>query len=382
MTSKNLLSFALFFLMPTAFAQTYLAPITDSQWHFSGDRVSCQLDHTIPEYGTATFEQRSGERVDFILEAKGYVPPLSNAVLTSVAPVWMHNKMPVKLGAAKGSVKKTVIKGDMAERMLQELSSGRFTQFNYKGSSGRQKVEVAVSSVNFLQAKDEFESCRQDLLQFSRNDVNQKMSLFEAGTSHINHKNRRFLNKASAYVKAAGEGQRIEIISGTGDFSVKKGRAMLGFRENKIKDFLVESGVAEDKIVILSDPEELDTPSKSVRLKVAGSEPFQQIFFREGSIKLNDRDHKKMDFMLSYLKSQHPSAKLLLKGHTDSDGPRQANLIVSKKRVNEIKKYLVSKGMDKSRIITKAYGESRPATTNRYPGGRQLNRRVEISIKG
>ncbi|MEY8200606.1 MAG: hypothetical protein RPS47_15325, partial [Colwellia sp.] len=67
MTSKNILSFALFFLMPTAFAQTYLAPMIDSQWQFSGNRVGCFLSHDIPQYGVGVFEQRSGEPLSFVL---------------------------------------------------------------------------------------------------------------------------------------------------------------------------------------------------------------------------------------------------------------------------------------------------------------------------
>jgi outer membrane protein OmpA-like peptidoglycan-associated protein len=148
-----------------------------------------------------------------------------------------------------------------------------------------------------------------------------------------------------------------------------------------VREFLIESGLPEDKVIVLDDPEALDTPERSVRIRIAGAEPFQQIYFNAGSISLNERDQAKLDFMLDYIERQQPKAKLLLKGHTDSSGSRQGNLIVSKRRLNVIKKYLVSKGIDASRVITKAYGESRPATTNRYPGGRQLNRRVEISIK-
>lgn len=368
-------------LSHSAWAQTYKAPVTNSQWNFSGNRVACQLDHTIPQYGVAVFEQRSGERVDFVLKAEAYVPPIHTAILSSVPPVWMHNSPVLKLGVAKGGVKELQVQNDLAERMLQELSSGRFPQFSYRAKPAKNRIKVIISSVNFLNALGNFEACRKELLPFSRNDVHQELSLFSRGTSVITHKNRKLLTKASQYVKEAGSDQRIDIISGTDDFSVKAGRAMHEIRQKKIRDFLIKSGLPEDKVIALDDPEELDTPARSVRLKIAGPEPFQQIYFKEGSMFLNERDHAKLDFMLNYIQRQQPKAKLLLKGHTDSSGSRQGNLIVSKKRMSVIKKYLVSKGIKASRIITKAYGESRPATTNRYPGGRQLNRRVEISIK-
>lgn len=85
---------------------------------------------------------------------------------------------------------------------------------------------------------------------------------------------------------------------------------------------------------------------------------------------------------MDYLRLQKPEGTLVLKGYSDSEGPRQANMAVSKKRINVIKQYLLAKGVKSEQIITKAYGESRPTSSNRYPTGRQLNRRVDISISG
>ena len=117
-------------------------------------------------------------------------------------------------------------------------------------------------------------------------------------------------------------------------------------------------------------------------MKVAGPEPFKHIYFRSGSVSLNERDNKKLDYLLQYRRLQHPDGKIVLKGYSDSQGPRQINMAVSKKRVEVIKKYLLSKGVKSDQIVTKAYGESRPTSSNRYPAGRQLNRRVDISISG
>jgi hypothetical protein len=202
--------FAISTFSHVAVAQTYKAPITDSQWSFSGNKTACQIDHVIPQYGVASFQQRSGERVDFILKAEAYVPPIHTAMLSSVPPVWMHDTPALKLGKAKGDVKQLVVKADLAERMLQELSSGRFPQVSYQSKPSQTKVNVTISSVNFLGALGQFEACRKDLLPFSRDDVHQELSLFSRGTSMITHKNRKLLTKASQYVKEAGPDQRID----------------------------------------------------------------------------------------------------------------------------------------------------------------------------
>ncbi|MEH6502333.1 MAG: OmpA family protein [Cycloclasticus sp.] len=363
-------------------AQQYQASVTDSQWQFTGNRVVCRLSHTVPQFGKGVFEQKSGERVNFTLSAESYVPPIQTAMLATVPPVWMHDATPTKLASVKASAQQLVVNSDLSERMLQELSNGRFPQFSYQAKQGNMPVNVAISSVNFLAVLGQFESCRQSLLPFSRDDVHHQLSLFNNLSSEITHRNRRLLSKAITYVKEAGEEERIDLISGTDDFSVKDGRRMYDKRITKVREFLIENGMSEKQVVALADPEALDEREGSVRLKVAGAEPFRHIYFNSGSLSLNERDQAKLNYMLEYIRLQKPGAKLVLEGHSDSKGPRHANLLMSKKRVNVIKKFLLSKGIKADKIVSKAYGESKPATTNRYPGGRQLNRRVDISITG
>ncbi|SHI64682.1 OmpA family protein [Cycloclasticus pugetii] len=365
----------------STFAQQYQAPVTHSQWTFSGNKVGCYITHVIPQYGVGVFEQKSGERVNFILKAESYVPPIHTAMLSSVPPVWMHDAPSLKLAKVKTKTKELVVQSDVSERMLQELSNGRFPQFSYKANQGGQ-VNVAISSVNFLDVMAQFESCRQNLLPFSRDDVHQQLSLFNYLSTTITHKNRKLLSKAVTYVKEAGQSERIDLVSGTEDFSVKDGRRVYDGRVQALRQFLINEGMPEEQVIALDDPEALDTPAASVRMKVAGPEPFKHIYFRSGSVSLNERDNKKLDYLLQYRRLQHPDGKIVLKGYSDSQGPRQINMAVSKKRVEVIKKYLLSKGVKSDQIVTQAYGESRPTSSNRYPAGRQLNRRVDISISG
>lgn len=362
-------------------AQQYQASITNSQWQFTGNKVACFITHVIPQYGVGVFEQKSGERVNFILKAESYVPPIHTAMLSSVAPVWMHDTPSLKLATVKAATQKVVVNSDVSERMLQELSNGRFPQFSYKADQGG-KVDVVVSSVNFLDVMAQFEACRQELLPFSRNDVHQQLSLFNNLSTTITHKNRKLLSKAVTYVKEAGDAERIDLIRGTEGFSVKDGRRVYDKRIQALRTLLVEQGMPAEQIIALDDPEALDTSEGSVRMKVAGPEPFRHIYFRSGSVSLNTRDNTKLDYLLEYMRLQKPKGKLVLEGHSDSEGPRHANMAVTKKRVAVIRQYLVSKGVKPKQIITKAYGESRPTASNRYPTGRQLNRRVDISISG
>ena len=72
--------------------------------------------------------------------------------------------------------------------------------------------------------------------------------------------------------------------------------------------------------------------------------------------------------------------KLQISGHTDNVGDDNLNMVLSKKRAEALKAYLVSQGIDPSRLITQYYGETKPIATNETPEGRQKNRRVEMKI--
>lgn len=70
-----------------------------------------------------------------------------------------------------------------------------------------------------------------------------------------------------------------------------------------------------------------------------------------------------------------------LKGYADAIGPYKYNWVLSDQRANSVKDYLVSKGVNKSRIITTPFGSTEPIATNATEQGRQKNRRVEMSLK-
>lgn len=77
-----------------------------------------------------------------------------------------------------------------------------------------------------------------------------------------------------------------------------------------------------------------------------------------------------------------PNAQIIIEGHTDSDGKRQYNQILSEKRANAVKSYLIEKGISQNRLSTIGHGEIIPIATNNTSAGRKINRRIEFNIKG
>jgi OOP family OmpA-OmpF porin len=69
-------------------------------------------------------------------------------------------------------------------------------------------------------------------------------------------------------------------------------------------------------------------------------------------------------------------------GHTDSIGPAAYNQKLSLRRANAVKAYMVSKGVDSSRIYTDGKGKTQPIADNKTAEGRAKNRRTEIELVG
>lgn len=67
-------------------------------------------------------------------------------------------------------------------------------------------------------------------------------------------------------------------------------------------------------------------------------------------------------------------------GHTDSTGSDAYNQSLSERRAQSVSSYLTSQGVIPQRVITVGMGESRPVADNSTAGGRQANRRVEITM--
>ncbi|RMG19461.1 MAG: peptidoglycan-associated lipoprotein Pal [Deltaproteobacteria bacterium] len=73
---------------------------------------------------------------------------------------------------------------------------------------------------------------------------------------------------------------------------------------------------------------------------------------------------------------------VVLEGHCDERGTEEYNLQLGERRANAVKKYLVSLGVDPSRIKTVSYGEERPADPGHDEAAWARNRRVEFVLSG
>jgi outer membrane protein OmpA-like peptidoglycan-associated protein len=77
-----------------------------------------------------------------------------------------------------------------------------------------------------------------------------------------------------------------------------------------------------------------------------------------------------------------PEQKVLIEGHTDSDGSAEYNLQLSRLRADSVRSVLVAGGVSPDRVEARGYGETKPVATNATAAGKAQNRRVELVLEG
>lgn len=103
------------------------------------------------------------------------------------------------------------------------------------------------------------------------------------------------------------------------------------------------------------------------------------VFFEQSKAVIIDTSFPELDRIARVMK-ENPTMEIMLEGHTDNQGDWNANLLLSKDRVEEVQKYLATKGINMKRIQVQGFGSTRPVASNNSEEKRRLNRRVEVTI--
>ena len=93
----------------------------------------------------------------------------------------------------------------------------------------------------------------------------------------------------------------------------------------------------------------------------------------EAQLKLND--------VANALIKEDPISKIVVEGHTDSQGSAAYNQDLSQRRAQVVRDYLVTRGIASDRITAQGFGPSRSIAENTSTEGRANNRRVEIVVQ-
>lgn len=105
----------------------------------------------------------------------------------------------------------------------------------------------------------------------------------------------------------------------------------------------------------------------------------ENLIFDRGSAAISPSSYSGLDELANWINSR-PTMVIQLEGHTDFAGNAEANMNLSQARVDAVKEYLLKKGVNKNKVLTKAFGGSQPLSTDRTDEAKERNRRVEVSV--
>ena len=105
----------------------------------------------------------------------------------------------------------------------------------------------------------------------------------------------------------------------------------------------------------------------------------KNLFFATNKTRILSSSEESLEALFGYLQ-RNPEVRIRIIGHTDNVGKDEANQKLSDGRANAVRKDLIDRGIDETRLEAEGRGEKQPIDTNDTDEGRQNNRRVEIEI--
>lgn len=106
----------------------------------------------------------------------------------------------------------------------------------------------------------------------------------------------------------------------------------------------------------------------------------QTILFAPASAKLTNQSEQNVTDLAGNL-NKCPETLIYVSGHTDADGPADANMALSVSRAEAVILTLVNAGVDESRLYAVGYGETLPIATNDTRAGKTQNRRIVFELE-
>lgn len=136
----------------------------------------------------------------------------------------------------------------------------------------------------------------------------------------------------------------------------------LGFRFVRIRTFEVEDPAAKELLALK---------------RVFGVSA--DVLFKPNDFSLSSPGTQLLDLIMGFM-SKYPAIKLEISTYTDNAGTSYSNGVLSQKRADTMVNYLVTNGVNGSRLVPRGYGDSRPINRNSNEAERKLNRRVDFMI--
>ncbi|MCB9751315.1 MAG: OmpA family protein [Myxococcales bacterium] len=125
-----------------------------------------------------------------------------------------------------------------------------------------------------------------------------------------------------------------------------------------------------------------DAPARSLARLEEVLGPIPALRFEINKWTIHSSSFASLDNVVAVMQ-MFPETRFAIEGHSDSKGGRFTSRVrISRKRAEAVRQYVVSKGVEASRLETRDYGEDKPIAPNSTAEGRAQNRRIEITLLG
>ena len=152
--------------------------------------------------------------------------------------------------------------------------------------------------------------------------------------------------------------------------------ALLSVENGKME---IEKILKEIEDKRLAKEKQMAKENKIAKEKLSEAFELTLVEFEINSMKLTEKSEGLLNNTAEVMK-RYPNFSYIIQGHTDSRGNEEFNIKLSKNRAEQVKKYLISRGIRADILSTEGIGSAQPIADNESEEGRLLNRRVVFKI--
>lgn len=238
--------------------KSYVAKPTQSEWQMvSNSPLECKLVHPIPNFGDAVFSSHASKRVnlDFELKMRRPMGATRNVSLVSMPPIWRPGDAADRIVDLQFFQQfDGYVGGQAAWGMLSELEKGRYPTFSYQDWQSRdERIEVALSSVQFQEKYNVFSDCISNLLPYSFEDISFTILNYDRDSDQLNSVSKKRLEQITEYAKYNKDINFVLVSSytdstGVGDKNINQNISER--RAEKLRDYFKSLGLPEDRIEV------------------------------------------------------------------------------------------------------------------------------------
>jgi outer membrane protein OmpA-like peptidoglycan-associated protein len=234
----------------------YGSDIDNSIWKLTRQtKLQCELTHEVPRFGHAVFSSLASkiDNLAFTMDMVRLPRNYSVASVESVPPAWRPGEGGFKISDLQW---RKQFDGDVDETaawvMLTELEKGNMPTLHYRDwDNQRDKVAVALSATNFRDAYDEFLMCRDNMLDYSFEDISQLDLQFEFGGAELDKPSKAMLAKVREYLKYDQDIESISVMAYSDSWGGRWHNQQVSIkRAEQVQQFFVEAGVQAERISI------------------------------------------------------------------------------------------------------------------------------------